>query len=75
MPGAVVKQGARVEYAILGENSVVGAGAHVGGGPETAADPDQWGVAVLGPGTRVCDGETVPAGTMLDKTHGQEAEA
>ena len=75
MPGAVVKKGARVEYAILGENSVVGAGAHVGAGPETAADPDQWGVAVLGPCAEVADGETVPAGAMLDKSHGQEAKA
>ena len=75
MPGAVVKKGARVEYAILGENSVVGAGAHVGAGPETAADPDQWGVAVLGPRTEVANGETVPAGAMLDKSHGQEAKA
>jgi len=72
MPGAVVKKGARVEYAILGENSLVGESAHVGAGPETAADPDKWGVAVLGPQTEVSPGETVPAGAMLDKTHGQE---
>ena len=72
MPGAVVKKGARVEYAILGENSLVGESAHVGAGPETAADPDKWGVAVLGPQTEVTPGETVPAGAMLDKTHGQE---
>ena len=73
MPGAVVKKGARVEYAILGENSVVGEGAHVGAGPETAKDPDKWGVAVLGPQAHAAPGETVPAGAMLDKTHGQEA--
>ena len=73
MPGAVVKKGARVEYAILGEGSLVGESAHVGAGPETAADPDKWGVAVLGPQTEVAPGETVPAGAMLDKTHGQEA--
>ena len=72
MPGAVVKKDARVEYAILGENSLVGESAHVGAGPETAADPDKWGVAVLGPQTEVTPGETVPAGAMLDKTHGQE---
>ena len=73
MPGAVVKKGARVEYAILGENSVVGEGAHVGAGPETAKDPDKWGVAVLGPQAHAAPGETVPAGAMLDKNHGQEA--
>ena len=75
MPGAVVKKGARVEYAILGENSVVGEGAHVGAGPETATDPDQWGVAVLGPHAEAAAGEVVPAGAMLDQTHGQEGKA
>ena len=72
MPGAVVKKDARVEYAILGENSLVGESAHVGAGREPAAEPDKWGVAVLGPKTEVPPGETVPAGAMLDKTHGQE---
>ena len=75
LPGAVVRKGARVEYAILGENSVVGEGAHVGAGPETAADPDQWGVAVLGPHAEAAAGEVVPAGAMLDQTHGQEGKA
>ena len=60
MPGAVVKKGARVEYAILGENSLVGESAYVGAGPETAADPDKWGVAVLGPQTEVTPGKRSP---------------
>ena len=36
---------------------------------ETAEDPAQWGIAVLGPNTKVADEEIVPAKTMLDKTH------
>ena len=69
MPGAVVEEGAVVQYAILGENAYVGKGAKVGADPATAEDPTQWGIAVLGPNTKVADEEIVPAKTMLDKTH------
>ena len=69
MPGAVVEEGAVVQYAILGENAHVGKGAKVGAAPETAEDPSQWGIAVLGPNTCVAEEEVVPAKTMLDKTH------
>ena len=69
MPGAVVEEGAVVQYAILGENAYVGKGAKVGADPATAEDPTQWGIAVLGPNTKVADKEIVPAKTMLDKTH------
>ena len=44
-------------------------GAKVGSAPETAEDPAQWGIAVLGPNTRLAENEVVPAKTMLDKTH------
>ena len=69
MPGAVVEEGAVVQYAILGENAYVGKGAKVGADPAAAEDPDRWGIAVLGPNTKVADKEIVPAKTMLDKTH------
>ncbi len=74
MPGAKVAAGAKVSYAILGENTVVGAGAVVGAGPETAEDPANWGVAVLGPNTVIADGEVVAPKTLLDRTHGKEAQ-
>ena len=69
MPGTVVEEGAVVQYAILGENAVVAKGAKVGAAPETAADPAQWGIAVLGPNTKLAENEVVAAKTMLDKTH------
>ena len=69
MPGAVVEEGAVVQYAILGENAVVAKGAKVGAAPETAEDPAAWGIAVLGPNTKLAENEIVPAKTMLDKTH------
>ncbi len=69
MPGAVVEEGAVVQYAIVGEKSCVGKNARVGAPPESAANPDEWGIAVLGPGTQVAEGEVVPAKQMLDRTH------
>ena len=69
MPGAVVEEGAVVQYAILGENAVVAKGAQVGSAPECTADPAAWGIAVLGPNTKLAENEIVPAKTMLDKNH------
>ena len=73
MPGAVIEDGARVAYAIVGEGCRIGRRAQVGAPPEEAADPDSWGIAVLGPRTNVAERETVPPKTMLDRTHGKEA--
>lgn len=75
MPGAVIAPGARVHYAIVGENCRIGKDAVVGAPPESADDPDQWGIAVLGPDTVVSDGEHVGAKTMLDRHHGEEVSA
>ena len=69
MPGAVIEDGAQVHYAIVGEKCHIGAGAVVGAPPEQAEDPDQWGIAVLGPRTCVAAGEKVAPKTMLDKNH------
>ncbi|MBO4853885.1 MAG: glucose-1-phosphate adenylyltransferase [Oscillospiraceae bacterium] len=75
MPGAAIEPGARVSYAIVGENCRIGAGASVGAPPESASDPEQWGITVLGPDTVVAPGEIVPAKTMLDRHHVKEVEA
>jgi glucose-1-phosphate adenylyltransferase len=71
MPGAVVESGAVVQYAIVGENCRIGRDAQVGAPPETVQDPDDWGVAVLGPGTVIGDREIVSAKTLLDRHHGE----
>ena len=72
MPGAVIGKNAKVSYAIVGENCRIGANAVVGTAPELAEDPDQWGIAVLGPKTEIAAGEIVPAKALLDKNHGKE---
>ena len=64
MPGAVIESGAKVSYAIVGEHCRVGRGAVVGGAPGSV-DFDKWGIAVLGPGTSVPDGEVIEPKMML----------
>ena len=65
MPGTVIEEDAVVEYAILAENTFVGRGAHVGASPDQYA-PEEWGVAVLGSGVSIPDGEVVPPKAMLE---------
>ena len=62
MPGAQVREGDVVEYAIIGENTVVGKGAHIGQAPDGS---EAWGVATCGPNINIRDGATVPAGAMI----------
>ena len=63
MPGAVVRKGARVSYAIIGENGVVGEHALVGEPPEAVA-PENWGITVLGPDAAVAEDYVLPANRM-----------
>ena len=62
MPGAHICEGATVEYAIIGENTVVHANAHVGGAPDGT---DDWGVATCGPDIEIRSGAEVKAGSMI----------
>ncbi|MCI6488314.1 MAG: glucose-1-phosphate adenylyltransferase [Candidatus Limivicinus sp.] len=65
MPGAVVEEGATVEYAIVGENTVIHKDAHVGAPPDGT---DAWGVATCGPNIEIREGAQVPAGAMIYKS-------
>ena len=65
MPGAVVEEGATVEYAIVGENTVAHKNAHVGAPPDGT---DAWGVATCGPNIEIREGAQVPAGAMIYKS-------
>ena len=62
MPGATVKAGAAVEYAIVGENTTVGCDATVGNPPDRS---DGWGVAVVA--ADVADGQVIPANAMYSE--------
>lgn len=65
MPGSVIKKGANVQYAIIGENCIVEEGATVGRRPENMEDMDKWGIAVLGNGVKVAREVSVPAKAMI----------
>ena len=62
MPGAVIEDGATVEYAIVGENTVIHRAAHVGAPPDGT---DAWGVATCGPNIEIRGSASVPAGAMI----------
>ena len=67
MPGSVIKKGARVEYAIVGENCVIGEGAHIGDRPERIEDKSQWGVAVIGHKVNVSANAVAAPKAMISK--------
>ena len=69
LPGAVVEEGATVEYAILGENCHIGVAAKVGGDP--ASVTEGWGLTVLAPECKVEAGRVVRPGIMLGR-NGEE---
>ena len=66
MPGAKIKAGAVVQYAIVAEDSVIESGAVVGQRPENVQDKDKWGIAVIGNGVTVGAGAIVPAKAMIE---------
>lgn len=55
MPGATIKKGAKVYYAIIAENAVIGENAQIGEIPENMENPEDFGIAVVGPGAEVAD--------------------
>ena len=73
MPGVVVEEGARVQYAIVAENSVIGKNAVIGQRPEDTQCKDDWGITVIGDNVKIGDNVVVPPKSMID-TDVQEVE-
>lgn len=67
MPGAVIKKGAHVQYAIVAENVKVCDGATVGENPQSVANRDDWGIAVVGAGVKVGKKARIKAKSMISK--------
>ena len=65
MPGAVIKPGAKVQYAMIAENAVIESGAVVGEDPQEISDLDKWGVAVVGHSVNVGKNARVTARQMI----------
>ena len=68
MPGAVIKSGASVQYAIIAENVVVEGGATVGERPENVSNLDDWGIAVVGADLLVGKNASVSAKAMVTES-------
>ena len=66
MPGAVIEDGANVQFAIVAENTVIGKNAKVGERPEEVEDKEKWGIAVIGANTKIADNAVVKAKEMID---------
>ena len=67
MPGAVIEEGATVQYAMVAENAVIRAGAVVGEDPEAIADLSEWGVAVIGDSVEIGRNARISANKMIDE--------
>lgn len=67
MPGAHVKKGAKVQYAIVGENAMIGENAIVGERPESTENVENWGITVVGPNLTVSASKTIPAKAMIEQ--------
>jgi len=65
MPGAKVGKNAKVEFAIVAENTTVGDGAVIGSGEEI--DEAGGKITVLASGIRISENTVVEAGAMLDQ--------
>ena len=66
MPGAVVKAGSRVDYAIVAEDAVIESGAVVGAPPAEKED-GSWDIAVVAQGVKVGKNATVAPAAMVTK--------
>ncbi len=68
MPGCVIKKGAKIEYAIVGENSVIEENAQVGSRPENVENRDEWGIAVVGHNLTVSSGSYIKPKQIISES-------
>ena len=67
MPGAVIHEGASVQYAIISENVVIGKNAVVGARPEDMQCREDFGITVVGDNVKIGSGVVVPARSTVEK--------
>ena len=68
MPGCVIKKNAKIEYAIVGENSVIEENAQVGSRPENVENRDEWGIAVVGHNLTVSSGSYIKPKQIISQS-------
>lgn len=67
MPGAVIEEGAQVNYAIIAEKAVIKKGAIIGARPEHMSDVAKWGVTVVAEGVTIGAGAVVSPKAMVEE--------
>ncbi|MBR5517638.1 MAG: glucose-1-phosphate adenylyltransferase [Clostridia bacterium] len=72
MRNTKIGKGAKVHYAIVADDAVIEDGAVVGAAPEEFANPEKWGIAVVGQGAVVKAGQVVLPGEMIEPDSGRE---
>ena len=72
MSGTRIGKNADIKYAIIADDVVIEDGAVIGDLPENSADPESWGIAVIGTGAVVKAGQVVRAGEMIEPYSGRE---
>ena len=71
MPGATVKAGATVQYAMVAENAVIESGAVVGEDPQQCENLENWGVAVIGEGVVIGKNAVIKGKNMIAENVGE----
>ncbi len=64
-PGAVIEEGAVIQYAIVGSNVVVKKNAKIGGRPESYANKEDWGIAVIGNDKEILEDAVIAPNSMI----------
>lgn len=61
-----------IRYAIIADNAVIEDGAVIGADPQSCANPDDWGIAVIGQGAVVKAGQVVKPKEMIAPAGGKQ---
>ncbi|MBQ8606231.1 MAG: glucose-1-phosphate adenylyltransferase [Clostridia bacterium] len=71
MSGTTIGKNADIKYAIIADDVIIEEGAKIGDSPEFFANPNDWGIAVIGKGAIVKAGQVVKPNEMIEPYSGR----
>ena len=71
MSGTKIGKNADIKYAIIADDVIIEEGAKIGDSPEFFANPNDWGIAVIGKGAIVKAGQVVRPNEMIEPYSGR----
>jgi len=74
MPGAEIKEGALVEYTIVGEESIIGENAKIGQCTDIENPEKRPLITVIGQGIKIGQGAVIASGSMIEKDTDKDTE-